>query len=431
MNKPTLVFFSVLAGYMLAGCNSGRTDNSVMPRQDTWDRTLGFLLYVDAHATQTGVQSNSPNYSFVWNAENWADDFRTTNSQSSLGNYALSASVDYQDARPDPLLPADGPASRLRTLQWWLYEADGVGHPDWVLYQCDGVTPAYQYKVPPDTYPNMPLDITNPAVIAWQVHHAGTFQSTVTALSVDYFSPANLNHACGVYRNGQWVQLFAGEDYDPAFNDALFNWAQEVRRRLAVQKHPKGLVVNCSPVPGYEDQTIATLAASVDGVLDEYGFTYWDDAFRDIWWPIKIKRMIEIQNQGGAYYSVNYVPRFPPTKEEVNWILGSYLMAREHSAYIAITEQPTETYLYPPWPDLPEYHVDVGQPCGAMTTSQGVYVRDFSKGMALVNPSRLDSFTVALPPGNFTDLGGARVAGNVFLGPLSGQVLLSSQARCR
>jgi len=176
---------------------------------------------------------------------------------------------------------------------------------------------------------------------------------------------------------------------------------------------------------------MAALEESVDGILDEYGFTYSDPNTRDIWWPIKIRRMIQFQDAGLAYYSVNYIDRFPPTLEELNWILGSFLMAREHSAYIEISQKPTADSSYPDWPHLPEYDVNVGHPCGAMTMSQGVYVRDFSKGMALVNPSASDSFTVALPPGNFTDLGGEQVAGNIFIGPLSGKVLVSSQDRCR
>jgi hypothetical protein len=434
MNKPTLLFLAALAGYTCAGCNPGN-GNSVMPREDTWDRTLGFLLYVEAHVTPSEVQANSPNYAFVWNVwngVNWADDFRATNSQSNLGWYTLPF-VDEQDGRPDPLPPGgDTPESRQRTLQWWMFEADGTGHPDWILYRCDGVTPAYFAYDPPNTSPNMPLDFTNPAVVDWQLRAAlDGVSSTATALSFDFFSPANLSHACGVYRDGQWVQLFTGGDIDVPYHDAVFAWAREARRRLADQPYPKGVVVNCPPVPAFEEPTIVALGASVDGVLDEYGFTYYDEDTRDVWWPIKIRRMIELQNAGLAYYSVNYIERFPPTQEELNWILGSFLMAREHSAYIVITEQPTETYLYPTWPHLPEYDVSVGHPCAEMTMSQGVYVRDFSKGLVLVNPSRSDSFTVTLPPGNFTDLDGGPLAGNVLLAPLAGKVLVSSQDRCR
>ena len=401
--------------------------------EDSWDKTLGFLLTVGGDVTRSEVQANSPNYAFVWNVwdgVSFADDFRVTNSESNLGSYDVGF-LDYQDGRPDPLPPGgDTPESRLRTLRWWMYEADGVGHPDWILYQCDGVTPAYLGN-PPGTFPNMPLDFTNPAVVDWKIQNfLGRAQPSVTALSADFFSPANLTQACGIWRDGQWVQLFTGEAYDPVFDAAVFNWAREVRRRLGEQFYPKGLVVNCPPVPSFEDPTIAALEASVDGILDEYGFTYYDEDTRDIWWPIKIRRMIELQNAGLAYYNINYIERFPPTQEQVNWILGSFLMAREHSAYIVIMEQPTENYLYPTWPHLPEYDVSVGHPCAEMTMSQGVYVRDFSYGMSVVNPSYFDSYVFELPDGNFTDLYGTPVETYVWLPPATGQVLVSSEARC-
>jgi hypothetical protein len=427
MNKLTLLFFVALTGYTF-GCKPG--GNSVMPMQDSWNRTLGFMLYVDARATHSEIQANSPNYSYVFDAEDTADDFRATNPRSNLGTY-VTAFLDDQIGRPDPLGPGgDTPASRLRTLQWWMYEADGVGHPDWILYQCDRVTPAYQIDWPPNTIPNMPLDLTNPAVIDWKLKKLETAPSTITALSVDYFAIPNVNHACGVYRDGEWVQLFSGDvQYDPAYDAAVFHWAREVRKRLAPQRYPKGLVVNCPPVSVFDDEVVASLLANVDGILDEYGFTDFDS--RDSRWPVKIRRIIEVQNQGVAYYSVNYVDSFPPTQEQLSWMLASFLMAKEHSAYITITERVHDIFPHPSWPHLPEYDVDVGHPCGEMTTSQGVYVRDFNNGMALVNPSSSDSFTVALPPGNFTDLHGSPVAGDIFMGPLSGKVLVSSVNRCR
>jgi hypothetical protein len=47
-------------------------------------------------------------------------------------------------------------------------------HPDWILYKCDRVTPAYEFD-----NPNMPLDFANPALESWQIQtyamppHAG------------------------------------------------------------------------------------------------------------------------------------------------------------------------------------------------------------------------------------------------------------------
>ena len=65
-----------------------------------------------------------------------------------------------------------------------------------------------------------------------------------------------------------------------------------------------------------------------------------------------------------------------------------------------------------------------------MTMSQGVYVRDFSYGMSVVNPSYYDSYVFELPDGNFTDLDGTPVENYVWLPPATGQVLVRSEPRC-
>jgi hypothetical protein len=309
-----------------------------------------------------------------------------------------------------------------------MFEADGVGHPDWILYQCDGVTPAYQLDDDPSTLPNMPLDFTNPAVIDWKLQNLETAPSSVTALSMDYFTPGNWSRACGVYRDGEWVQLFPAGDDDPSYEVAAVAYAREIRSRLAAQRYPKGLVVNTVPVTVYDPELLGRLLANVDGVIDEYGFTAFDS--RNGWWPLKIQRMIDVQNRGVAYYSVNYLDTTPPTQEQLNWILGSFLMARQHSAYMVITEHNYDIFPHPSWPHRPEYDVDVGHPCGEMTRSQGVYVRDFSNGMSVVNPSDYVSYAFTLPPGNFTDLYGTPVENDIFLEPLTAKVLVSAEPRC-
>jgi len=66
-----------------------------------------------------------------------------------------------------------------------------------------------------------------------------------------------------------------------------------------------------------------------------------------------------------------------------------------------------------------------------MTSTQNVYVRDYSKGLAVVNPSRATSYTFALPEGSFRDLYGNQIEDQSFvLEPLTGKVLLSSEDRC-
>eukprot|EP01079_Euglenida_sp_SAG-EU17-18_P000394 gene394-2423_t len=94
-----------------------------------------------------------------------------------------------------------------RSLTWWQ-----SNHPSWVLYKCDRKTPAW--------YPglvgrNMPLDISNPAVVEWQADtYAGPAGAGgYDAIAADMFGLYNSFGACGVWRGaGQWAELYPRGD---------------------------------------------------------------------------------------------------------------------------------------------------------------------------------------------------------------------------
>ena len=428
--KLLLSAFAALSVGMQAAAGP---DQSVMPMPDTWDRTLGFLDWVYSDMTEDEIRENALNYSFVWaGLGELARLFTSANPDIVVSLYS-PAFWDYYNGRPEPFQPGEGEDTlerRARTLLWWTAEADGIGHPDWVMYQCDGVTPAY-WEFDGGTVPNMALDITNPDVIDWQVQYSeSAMEYGFTAFSGDMFFLHNSNHACGVYQGGlEWEQIFTGEDSDPAFEFAVNSWAQQIRNRLQALPSPAGLVVNLPVYSWLSDKEIADFAVNVDGILDEQGFTgFGVDRIQisDESWVHKIRNMIAIQNQGAAYFSLNYVSTFPPTEDDIDWILGSFLMGREHAAYVLITTTDGVR-----WPHLPEYDEDVGHPCAPMSSVDNVYLRDYSKGLTVVNPSSTFSYTFNLPPGEFYDLYGKQIEGDTLdLGPMTGKVLLSSAERC-
>ena len=66
-----------------------------------------------------------------------------------------------------------------------------------------------------------------------------------------------------------------------------------------------------------------------------------------------------------------------------------------------------------------------------MSSVDNVYLRDYSKGLTVVNPSWTSSYTFTLPPGEFYDLHGKQIEGDTLdLGPMTAKVLLSSTERC-
>jgi len=432
--SPTLVLLTLISSYSLAG------NQSIMPMPDSWDRILGYLDFASWDLPAAEIRENAPNYWFVFCGFGWQiEDFRAGQPNLNVARY-MPGFLDDHNGRPDafPENPEeDTPERRARTLQWWNTEVDGVGHPDWVLYTCDGVTPSY-WNFKGATLPNMPLDISNPEVADWQLRNAGFAigyeDSGLPTLSADIVSIENYDHACGVYRNGEWVQLFTGEESDPAFASAVIDWAARIQAGLHSLPSPRGFVANFPPYSWFSDEVIASVVANLDGLLDEQGFTGYGTGRINISqeaWLHKIRNMIAIQNQGVAYYSTNYVLTFPPSQDELEWVLGSFLMGKEHSAYVLMTPPRTILPDGVQWPHLPQYDEDIGHPCSPMTSTQNVYVRDYSKGLAVVNPSRATSYTFALPEGSFRDLYGNQIEDQSFvLEPLTGKVLLSSEDRC-
>lgn len=434
--------FTLLTGVLatLSSSYAPAADPRVLPTTDSWDRILGFLDFDLPDTTEAEILANGSNYAFVFSGMSWhGPSFAAVNPNIRFSRY-IPGFQDDHNARPDPVPENPGqdtPERRARTLLWWNTEVDGTGHPDWVLYTCDRLTPAYWYWGDTSA-PNMPLDISNPDVASWQLRNAGFaigyLDADYSSLSADLVYVRNYDRACGIYRNGQWVQLFSGEEDDPAFSSAVINWASRIHRGLQSLPLPRAFVANFSPFPWYSDEEIASVAASLDGMLDEQGFTGYASGRIHVAqeaWLHRIRNMIAVQAQGAAFYSMNYVLNFPPPQEELEWILGSFLMGKEHSAYLLVTPLVRVPGSEVRWPHLPQYDEDMGHPCAAMASTQGVYVRDYSRGISVVNPSWSSSYTFTLPGGSFRDLLGNPIEGDsLYLPPLTGKVLLSSQDRC-
>jgi hypothetical protein len=75
----------------------------------------------------------------------------------------------------------------------------------------------------------------------------------------------------------------------------------------------------------------------------------------------------------------------------------------------------------------PEYSAAIGQALGPMYQSHGVYMRDYSNGLAIVNPST-QPFNITLSSGVYQDLYG-NLINLLALGPQSGMVLLGKTAQ--
>lgn len=381
--------------------NQGR----IRPFIDTWN---GIHLFQGFDYNIDNPASIGQYYDFVWGASpNKVADFRSSNPNVFLSFYISffrdSGTFSDQTATHD--------------LSYWQQV-----HPDWILYQCDRKTPAYE-----DGLSNVPFDFTDPAVISWemQTYAQPASENGYDALAADNVNMENLIGACGYYKNGQWVQRYSGQVSDPQWRSDVVTWITLMQKALRSLKHPLALIPNLGVGSlSQNDPQLQQVLSHVDGVLDERGFTdYGQGYLTGSRWVQTIQFIESVQQAKKAYFVENEFPTVE--KNEIQWALASYLVCKEHTASIAIT--PVQGY----GTDLRynEYNAKIGSPVDPMREDQHVYWRTYTHGLSVVNPSPDTTYTVTLPGGeHFVDLYGHSMAQQVTMPPHSGLVLLSTVA---
>ena len=223
------------------------------------------FLTFDSRVNASDVEAAAPGLDYVWGATAaHIPAYRKGNKDIVLSMYIPFARDPGCTAPADAAVDIGVPPNNL---DWWL-----KNHPDWVMYTCDKKV-AYS-----EGDCNGPLDISNPEVIAWQqkfVRQAAA--AGYDAMACDNFQLDNSFHACGVYRNKKWVQLYNGNGQDPKFNADVITWLGNFTRAAhtvqSKQGRPMMVIPNSGGIlpraafgPSYEN---------LDGVLDEEGFTDW------------------------------------------------------------------------------------------------------------------------------------------------------------
>lgn len=368
---------------------------------DTWDNIHTFQTF-DYNISDPSALANS--FDFVWGAEaGHVSAYRAANPNISTSFY-IPFDRDW-GTFPD--------SKTIHSLAYWQ-----AVHPDWILYQCDRKTPAYTTN-----YSSVPLDFTNPAVIAWQVqtYAIPASQYGYNAIAVDNVILPNYYGACGVYKDGKWVQYYSGQVEDARWQAGVINWLKQMQQALHTLQHPLALIANFDPgtLP-LSNVQVQQIAQYSDGLLDEGGFTNFARGYiTDNDWLQRIQFIESEQAQQKPYYIID---EFPSVGEaEIQWALASYLMGKEHLSAIFITN--TRDYGSFKW--YSEYAAPIGTPLGEMYEQQNVYLRNYSNGLSLVNPYSDGTYTVTLDAGkHYSTLDGQPVAQTVTLPPHSGLVLL-------
>jgi hypothetical protein len=319
-------------------------------------------------------------------------------------------------------------------LTWWK-----ANHSDWIIYQCDKKTVAYSFG-----NPNIPLDFTNPAVVTYmeQTYITLALKGTLAEFhghkfdGIAFDDPAFTNNGswtgqrCGHYdTSGNWVQQFNATADDPAWRQAIITWAKNMQNWFHANYPKNTMSVNFSFDPNFPSDS-NRLLSYIDFDFMENGFTNGNGApandpnqwyYTDVNW---LSVMQGLQSYLAGKHAIDFINQEPVpfaqiTKGQVQWALANYLLIKNNASYVYIAGYQEYGPLY----IRPEYSTQIGSATGQMYQSQGVYMRDFTNGKAIVNPSSTQTFLITLPAGAYKDCYGKSVP-SVTLGIHSAIVLL-------
>lgn len=312
---------------------------------------------------------------------------------------------------------APGTNAPLYDISWFL-----TNHPDWVVYQCDQTTPAY---LPDET--NTPLDITNPAVLDFMMQNIIIPELNLGYRGVGFDNLDLANYGakrCGHFDTGHhWVAQFSGEPHDSAFMSSVVTWAQTMAKMIHSYRSNAAMAINF-PYDLTEQNASTQLLYSVDLDTDERGFSFFGSSsapfyLSDQSWLAYMQSMHRFATSGRGFLIINEEPSSLVTPQQIQWALANYLLVKGNFTYMTITGIQQYGLLL----DRPEYHAPIGGALNAMHAVDCSYRREYTNGLALVNPSSSTACQVSFPANLYRDLGGNLVA-TFTLAPDSGIVLL-------
>lgn len=335
------------------------------------------------------------------------------------GSYSPDQPADVTNSFYIPFSLDDPFSANTHDVAW--YQAN---HPDWLEYECDRTTLAFQFN---DTA--APLDFANPAVRSYQWTSAidPALAAGYPSIAVDELSLFNDFQRCGHFDGtAHWVAQYSGNASDPKYRRDVLRWQSLTYRHIHKQSHTATMQLNAPYDPRASVDDNRKVMTTTDLLFDERGFTNYGNAVNvptpDEWTSI-VSYLSYAQSQGVCYMLNGEEPGESAdiTPQERQWAIGNYLLVNDDCTYMYMTGQQK----YGDIVTFPEYAIAVGRPKAAMFQTQGVWQRDYTRGLTLVNPYD-NTAVVTLPHGHWKDTGGLAVASPVTLQQQTALILLKA-----
>jgi len=358
----------------------------------------------------TDSQSHGPRYASVWGA-------RTNNPTNwRMKNSALKASY-YIPQETDANTGAWG--SQGHSLTWWQ-----ANHPDWILYACDANnnpthTPAYIPGLPT----NVPLDIHNPQVVAYQIGQVAAPYAKAhgyNSLAIDevLFWNSTLNgsgrgyYGCGIWKSGSFIRHYNSPSNNINWINDTVAWVKAAH--AITQSAGLKLIINHPPASLSMPQEQQILA-NTDADLNETGFSDYGNYKRATGLLGNTLAWMHYAQQHGTAVLINNTwTSSGITAQQREYALATYMLGNE-SASAVFTSQyggyGKENY-------FPEFAANYGTPCSTWTLSTHVYTRKFANALVIVNDDHTAFHSVPLPSGHYyTDVEGRAVSNPLSIAP--------------
>lgn len=325
---------------------------------------------------------------------------------------------------------------------WWNNSVSWfkANHPDWLMYQNDRTSLVFANSASQTNQREPALDYANPAVqqFIFNNYILPPLAHGFNGISLDNNPSENTFGMAGHYDlNGNWVQEYTGSRSDSTYTNAM---AQAIHYFVTQAKaaYPNAtFTVNDGLDCGYDTSLWNAPVNQADIVFDEQGFERPNNYVSTTWpvntncpsnpWLTKVQAYVNFQKSTGKGIVLNWYPAYTMTPNmtvtssqarfDVQWNLANYLLIKYNHTYLDAS-QGTHALQW-----QPEYGAQVGSPVGDYYASQGVYMRTYTNGLAVVNPDGINSHTVTFPTGTYQDLYGNAVT-TYTMSPHSGLVLV-------
>ena len=225
----------------------------------------------------------------------------------------------------------------------------------------------------------------------------------------------------GKFEGKEWVQLYTGKKNDFVFQQNMISWMQYLRNKL----HPLGVRVSANiKATTASSEVILNVIDAVDMWVDETGFCHRGANITGEAWK-KAFLFLRKVSPTKAYVSINQVKGLVPqaAPEQIEWVIANYLLSRGPQSLLALTGY-EKTTVYHSFDYRKELDIVIGEPSAEpVEINNGAWIRTYTNGLALVNPSASQTVIVKLPEGKWKTLKGNSAEGEISMKPASGLVL--------